>query len=125
VLPELTGYTDRFSVRQGEHIRFMVSTDHPTYDVAIVRLIQGDENPRGPWGYKEQLIETAVNQTYSGRSRLRTAGLLLLSRIRPVLQNNSLTLQAWVYPTLAVGRPQGLLTKWVGGRVFGLWACHR
>ena len=45
---DVVGYADRLSVQQGETIRFMVSSKHPTYRADIVRLIQGDANPIGP-----------------------------------------------------------------------------
>lgn len=47
---ELIGYSDPFSVAPGEKLAFKVSTDLARYEVAIVRLIHGDENPAGPCG---------------------------------------------------------------------------
>src|SRR5258708_39701819 len=107
--PELIGYANRFSVRPGEQIRFMVSTDLPDYDAAIVRLIHGDENPAGP-GFKEQLVQTDANRKYTGRKQLAASGSYVVVENNPALANlGSLTLQAWILPTLpAIGRPQGL-----------------
>jgi N,N-dimethylformamidase len=65
---EVVGYSDRLSVAPGETIRFMVSCELPTYRADIVRLIHGDENPRGP-GFKEELIPTAVSSEYPGRKQ--------------------------------------------------------
>ena len=59
---ELIGYVDEFSVAPGEQIRFMVSTDLPTYEAAIVRLIHADENPNGP-GFKEEVIDADRKNT--------------------------------------------------------------
>ena len=59
--PELTGYTDRWSVAPGQTIRFMVSTDADTYDVVIFRLIHADSNPEGP-GVKQQVLDALVNR---------------------------------------------------------------
>ena len=42
----VVGYSDPISVRPGETIRFMVSSEAPTYRVDMVRLIHGDDNPR-------------------------------------------------------------------------------
>ncbi len=110
---ELIGYTDKFSVAPGEQIRFMVSTDSPTYEATIIRLIHADENPNGP-GFKEEVIDTPVNCQYTGRKQIAYAGSFVLVENCPVLgQLNSLTLQAWIYPTTPQkGKPQGLLTKW-------------
>lgn len=111
--PELIGYANRWSVKPGEPIRFMVSTDLPDYEAAIVRLIHGDENPAGP-GFKEQLVQTDVNRSYTGRKQVAVSGSYVIVADNPALANlGSLTLQAWILPTLpAIGRNQGLITKW-------------
>ena len=52
---KIVGYSDRFSVRPRQRIRFMVSSKLPTYEAEIVRLSNGDPNPMGsawsmsPW----------------------------------------------------------------------------
>src|SRR5258708_11131730 len=111
--PELIGYANRFSVRPGEDIRFMVSTDLSDYGAAIVRLIHGDENPAGQ-GFKEQPVQTAVNAKYAGRKQIAASGsYVVVENNRALADVNSLTLQAWILPTLpAIGRSQGLITKW-------------
>ena len=63
---KLLGYSDRLSVTPVDTIRFMVSCSHPSYRADLVRLIHGDENPRGP-GYKEHLLESAINGECAGR----------------------------------------------------------
>ncbi len=110
---ELIGYTDKFSVAPGEPIRFMVSTDLPTYQATIVRLIHGDENPGGP-GFKEEVVDTAVNGQHTGRKQVaHTGAYVLVEDHAPLSRLNSLTLQAWVYPTTPQkGEAQGLLSKW-------------
>ena len=62
----IVGYADRMSVAPGETIRFMVSSELPTYRAEIVRLIHGDANPNGP-GIKEELVEAPANGDYPGR----------------------------------------------------------
>ncbi len=122
---DVVGYADRLSVQQGETIRFMVSSKHPTYRVDIVRLIQGDINPTGP-GFKEELVSAAVNKSYPGQSQELPNGSYVTVPDNPLLaQTGSFTLQAWIAPTkptlttpagsFDVMRPtiaQGLLTKW-------------
>ena len=45
----VTGYTDKPSVVEGETISFYVTADNATEaQVDIVRLIYGDEDPKGP-----------------------------------------------------------------------------
>lgn len=119
---ELIGYTDRFSVPPGERIRFMVSTDQPTYNATIVRLIHGDENPDGP-GFKEEMVDTPVDGQYSGRKQIAYAGSYVIVEDHPALGlRNGFTLQAWIYPTTPQkGKVQGVLSKWSSDEVgYGL-----
>ena len=108
--PELTGYTDRFSVASGQRIRFMVSTDAPAYEATLVRLIHADENPAGP-GFKEEVIDNPANKQYAGRKQITHAGSFVLVEHMPQLE--SFTLQAWIYPTTpGKGQVQGIITQW-------------
>lgn len=109
---QVVGYADRLSVQQGEVVRFMVSCQQPRYQADIVRLIHGDENPKGP-GFKEELIETSVNGEYPGRVQLLHKGSYVSVPNSPLLdQGGSFTLQTWIYPTTPNKGAQGLLTKW-------------
>lgn len=113
MITELTGYTDRFSVAPGEPIRFMVSTDLPSYETNLVRLIHGDENPEGP-GYKEELVDASINGQRRGRKQFAQSGsYILVEEHGPFSKLQSFTLQAWIYPTTPdKGQAQGLLSKW-------------
>ena len=48
---QLTGYTNKLSVKPGETIEFYVSSKNPNYKAELVRIIHGDPNPKGP-GFK-------------------------------------------------------------------------
>ena len=130
---QVVGYADRLSVQQGETIRFMVSSKHPTYRVDIVRLIQGDINPTGA-GFKEEVVPAAVNNEYPGRFQELPNGSYVTVPDNPLLaQTGSFTLQAWIAPTKPVPTPpagsfepprrptiaQGLLTKWAANESKG------
>ena len=53
----ITGYTDKVSVVEGETVSFQVTVDNATEaNVKIVRLIHGDEDPKGP-GYVDELAQ--------------------------------------------------------------------
>ena len=55
-MTRILAYADRVSARPGETIEIMVSCDQvDSYDVELVRIIQGDVNPAGP-GYREEVI---------------------------------------------------------------------
>ena len=63
-MKRILGYADRFSVRSGELIEFMVSSPlKDDLDVSFVRIVHGDLNPAGP-GYKEERLESGVSGSY-------------------------------------------------------------
>ena len=90
----------------------MVSSDLPSYEASLVRLIHGDENPAGP-GFKEERVESAMDGPKHGRSQVARMGSYIFVPDHPSLaQLTSLTLQAWIWPTTPLsGEPQGLLRQ--------------
>ena len=106
----LIGYADRITVRPGETIQFMVSSDTGAgYEAEIVRLICGDVNPQGP-GYKEERVKTSVSGRYRGRRQEISAGSHVVVPGSPAL--TSLSVAAMIWPTLpGDGVPQSLLAN--------------
>src|SRR5690606_32896913 len=107
---ELIGYPDRWSVAAGEAIRFMVSTDAPSYNVSFVRLIHADDNPAGP-GIKEEQIDAPHVGRQAGRKQITRTGSYIEVPASPTLAAlTSFTLQAWIFPTLpGQGKAQTIL----------------
>ncbi|MCE2516007.1 MAG: hypothetical protein J4F37_13555, partial [Acidobacteria bacterium] len=92
----VVGYADRMSVAPGETIRFMVSSQLPTYRAEIVRLIHGDANPNGP-GIKEELVGTPANGDYPGRHQdLPLGSYATVPDAEPLRLGGSFTITAWV-----------------------------
>ena len=117
---DIVGYADRFSVRAGDTIRFMVSCKLPNYNADVVRLIHGDLNPDGP-GFKEKLVQNVG--TFSGRRQKLVIGSYVVVPDHPLLRlNKSFTLSAWISSTTPSKSSQGLLTKWsdFSGTGYGL-----
>ncbi|GAB5471137.1 MAG: large subunit of N,N-dimethylformamidase [Rhodospirillales bacterium] len=115
----VTGYSDRFSARPGEEIKFYVHSEfEEPFQADIVRLIHGDTNPDGP-GFKEELIHTPVSDVYPGLHQPIHAGSYILVPHDERLNLQSFTLCAFIYPTtpyvdvegVRVG-PQAILSKW-------------
>ncbi len=117
---DIVGYADRYSVRAGDTIRFMVSSKLPSYQADIVRLIHGDVNPEGP-GFKEEPVQ-AVG-TLEGRFQELVPGSYAAVEDSPLLRlKGSFTLLAWISSTTPSKFSQGILTKWsdFGGAGFGM-----
>jgi len=107
----VVGYTDSWSVQRGDDLPFMVSCDADEYDVAIVKLLCGDINPDGP-GYAEEIIDTPVNGSHSGRTRDIHPGSHVLVPHDELQLTDSFTLHAYIYPTTPDNGRQGILTSW-------------
>ena len=124
----LTGYADLFGVNPGETIRFHVNCDGPKkYNAEIVKMVHGDTNPRGP-GLIEKKVKADCNGEYTGRKQVIYSGSYGYLDDNPHLQAESVTLQCWIWPTMPKTHPkywkhgaQGLMTKWSGGKGYGLF----
>jgi N,N-dimethylformamidase len=113
----IIGYADRMSVRAGETIQFMVSSQLPAYQASIVRLIHGDPNAEGP-GIKEVIVEAFGNRTRPGRKQEIPFGSHVTVADHPALRfGRSFTLTAWIAATTP-GRvahekaAAGIMSKW-------------
>ena len=109
---KIVGYGDRFSVQPGETVRFMVSCQVSAYRTEIVRLIHGDDNPKGP-GVKFQPVAATANGRYPGRVQALHRGSFLVVPDPSALDfANGFTVQAWIRPTTPDKEKQGILTHW-------------
>ena len=96
----LTGYCDRWSVKPGGRIAFMVSSaGDASFSLRFVRHLCADPNPKGP-GYSEMAMPTALDGDHAGRFQAawlgsfgRAAGLALEA-------GRGLAIGATVWPTL-------------------------
>ena len=124
----LTGYSDKWTVEQGDTVSFYVNCDGPAeYRAELVRLVHGDTNPAGP-GVKEPRVESAADGTYPGRAQRIHSGSYALVADRRPLRVDSLTLQCWIWPTMPTKvegywkpGPQTIVAKWRDGRGYGLF----
>jgi N,N-dimethylformamidase len=65
----LTGYADRWSVKQGDPIRFMVSSaEGRDFTLRFVRHLCADPNPSGP-GYSEVAMPSPLDGRHAGRQQ--------------------------------------------------------
>ena len=108
---DIIGYSDKFTIQPGQTIRFMVSCRHPSYRADIVRLIHGDDNPKGP-GFKQQMVEDGGGGEYPGRVQPIHCGSYAIVPYDPAFDGDrGLALTAWVYPTTPGKGTQGIVTR--------------
>ncbi|MFL5925537.1 MAG: hypothetical protein ACJ77E_01185, partial [Gaiellaceae bacterium] len=105
----IVGYSDVWSVRAGERIRFMVSSKHTRYSASVVRLFHGDPKPGGP-GLKCQPVETVVDGEYDGREQPYPLGSYGLVDPAPAGDPGAFAVSAWVCPTTPGAGEQALVT---------------
>ena len=105
---KLLGYNDRWSAQPGEAVRFYVSSQIPRYRADLVRLIHGDENPKGP-GFKETLVSHRIAGEYPGSVQTIHPGSYAVVDPFPAL--SAFTVQAWVWPTRPESGVQGILSR--------------
>ena len=110
---KIVGYPDRFSVRPGETIRFMVSSElSAPYRVDFVRIVHGDVNPDGP-GFKEIRVDGPTSGSYPSRFQAIHPGSCAVVADNPKLAGlSSFQVQAMIWPTLPARGEQGLIAKW-------------
>jgi len=96
----LTGYVDRWSVRPGERIRFMVSSAGDlSFDLRFVRHLCADPNPDGP-GYREVAMPTPLDGAHHGRFQAARPGSRAeIARLALPAAPAGLRLDATIWPT--------------------------
>jgi N,N-dimethylformamidase len=115
-MPPLVGYCDRWSVKPGGTIRFMVSSaDDGSFDLRFVRLICADPNPEGP-GYRAIAAPSPIDGTTAGRFQPAHPGsFAAVERLDLGDLADGLTLSATVWPTTPTGMRRGLIALDAGG----------
>ena len=99
----LTGYVDR-----------MVSAEGVTEaEVAIVRLIHGDENPAGPGFIEREVAQPLAAPIKPMRQYTQLGSFVEIPDPHGrVLPDGSFTVHAFIWPTLPARGRQGLITQW-------------
>jgi N,N-dimethylformamidase len=112
--PSVVGYVDPWVVAPGDEISLMVSSTAREYDVQLVRLIHGAQDPAGP-GERYEVVREDLGPL-PGRVQRVPSGSYLRAAIGRTLDVASFTVTAWIWPTTpAAGRPQALVSRRLGG----------
>ncbi len=119
----LLGYTDRLSAAPGDTVRFMVSSEHPRYEVNLVRLIHGDTNPAGP-GFKQVLVPSSIDGERDGAHHDIRSGSYAEIPASELEATGGFTFTAFVQPTLPGHGEQVIVSRGdpfgAGGLALGL-----
>ena len=103
----LTGYCDRWSVKPGDTIRFMVgSAGGRDFALRFVRHICADPNPDGP-GYPEIAMPSALDGTHRGPGPAGHLGSFGHVASLPVDLRGGVLLSATIWPTTPGKGPTG------------------
>ena len=109
---QLVGYSDRWSVGRGEPVRFYVSSVFEEYSAQIVRLIHGDQNPRGP-GLRTVPIPSTIDGVYRGRHQpIHTGSYIQIDNCENEFAARGLTIIVWLKATTPGTHDQGVVTLW-------------
>lgn len=109
----LTGYPDRWSVKPGGALSFMVSsTGGRDYAVRFVRHLCADPNPAGP-GYEAVIMPTVLDGTFSGIEQHAHLGSFAHASV-PLDLGKGVRLSATIWPTTPAKGLQGVLSVQIG-----------
>ncbi|MEA2792162.1 MAG: hypothetical protein QOG73_4568, partial [Acetobacteraceae bacterium] len=110
----LTGYADRWSVKQGDAIRFMVSSaDGRDFALRFVRHLCADPNLAGP-GYAEVAMPSPLDGLHAGRQQPAHLGSFGYAASLPADLQGGVTLSATIWPTTPDKGRQGLVALRIG-----------
>ncbi len=111
-MSRILAYADRISAAPGERLKVMVSCEGlATYDASLIRILQGDINPDGP-GYRHEQVSLDLGGPFQGRYQPINAGSYAVIDSLPAFRMyESFAVQALIWPTLANGKCQTILSQ--------------
>ena len=107
---KLTGYTDSVCVRPGRSLGFHVHSEDTHIDVQLVRLLHGDENPRGPGFQEREIASPADGRHPAGPQEIFRGSFAELETPSPLLDDANFEIDLWIWPTRSGLGAQGLLS---------------
>jgi N,N-dimethylformamidase len=122
-MKQVLGYCVPWSVAPGEAVEVKVSVaDGSAYESQLLRVICADPMPGGA-GMDLRPVPHASNGHHPGRHQTHSVGSCVVVPSSARFDDlPAFTLQCFVQPTLAPGRPQAILSRWseATGRGFAL-----
>ena len=116
----LTGYGDRWSVRQGGRLGFRVSSAaNRDFSLRFVRHLCADPNPAGP-GYDEVVMPSAIDGARPGVEQHAYLGSFGHVAALPMDLRPGASLAVTIWPTTPSKGRQGVMAVRIGGWVLAL-----
>ncbi len=110
----LTGYTDRWSAKQGGTIRFMVSSaGNRAFSLRFVRHLCADPNPAGP-GYAEVVMASPLDGRRDGIAQSAYLGSFGHVAALPADLHEGVSVAATIWPTTPRKGRQGVVALKIG-----------
>lgn len=108
---KLTGYSSSVFVRPGGSLGFHVHSESSNVDVRLVRLLHGDENPRGP-GFQEREISSSIDGRHAaGPQKIFRGSFAELETPPRLIERDDFEIDLWIWPTRpSIGR-QGIISR--------------
>ncbi len=117
----VTGYAERWSVRQGDALRFMIGVaGGGRYRARVARILCGDPNPAGP-GYREIPMPCGIAGEHEGTEQaMRLGSWVEVPAVDLGAGDAPVTLAATIWPTLPGRGAQAVLSCAGGGATLTL-----
>ena len=107
---KLTGYSSSVFVRPGGSLGFHVHSESPNVDVQLVRLLHGDENPRGP-GFQEREISSSIDGRHAaGPQEIFRGSFAELETTARLIERDDFEIDLWIWPTRPSIGSQGIIS---------------
>jgi N,N-dimethylformamidase len=120
----ILGYSNKLTVRPGEHIEFKISVEGDSvYDAQLVQLINGDIYSDAA-NFKEIEIASPLNKRYQGREQPVAPGsCVVVEDARRLDSLSEFTIVLGVMPTVPANATQHLVSLW-DDRTGSGWSLH-
>ena len=105
---KLTGYSrQRVSCGPARASAFTFTVRAPNVDVQLVRLLHGDENPRGP-GFQEREISSSIDGRHAaGPQEIFRGSFAELETPAQLIERDDFEIDLWIWPTRPGHRQPG------------------
>ena len=108
---QIIGYVNEWTVRPGATIDLHVSSREGSYNLAVLRLRHGDDNPAGP-GFKAETVATDLPARLNGEWHdVPSGSYALVEDAGELLNTDIFSLAAWVFATAPDAKPQVIAAR--------------